>query len=357
LDVDPDIRQAWTLPTSFYVDPQAYRLQLERVFARSWQLAPQAGSMSEPRRVLPWTFLPGSLEEPLLFTCDEQAELRCLSNVCTHRGNLVACTEGSVRQLRCSYHGRRFSLDGRLLSMPEFEEVRGFPARSDDLPQLPLARWGPLVFVALAPACSCEEWLAPVRARVGWLDAGALVLDPAASRDYSVEAHWALYCDNYLEGFHIPYVHESLAEVLDYDTYRTELFEHCSIQVGLARAEEACFELPRDHPDHGQKVAAYYCWLFPNLMLNFYPWGLSVNIVEPQGLARTRVRFLTYVRDEAQRGQGAGTDLHRVELEDEAVVESVQRGLRSRLYRRGRFSPTRETGVHHFHRLLSRHLA
>jgi len=46
-----------------------------------------------------------------------------------------------------------------------------------------------------------------------------------------------------------------------------------------------------------------------------------------------------------------------VEREDESVVESVQRGLKSRLYRQGRFSPTRETGVHHFHTLLSRSLA
>jgi choline monooxygenase len=34
------------------------------------------------------------------------------------------------------------------------------------------------------------------------------------------------------------------------------------------------------------------------------------------------------------------------------VVESVQRGIRSSLYRRGRYSPTRERAVHHFHRLL-----
>jgi choline monooxygenase len=40
-------------------------------------------------------------------------------------------------------------------------------------------------------------------------------------------------------------------------------------------------------------------------------------------------------------------------LEDEAVVESVQRGIRSRYYSHGRYSPTRETGTHHFHRLIA----
>ena len=36
-------------------------------------------------------------------------------------------------------------------------------------------------------------------------------------------------------------------------------------------------------PDYGKRVAAFYFWLFPNLMLNFYPWGLSMNVVNPLG--------------------------------------------------------------------------
>jgi choline monooxygenase len=88
-------------------------------------------------------------------------------------------------------------------------------------------------------------------------------------------------------------------------------------------------------------------------MLNFYPWGLSINVVRPLAVDRTAVSFLTYVRDPSRLARGAGADLHRVEMEDEAVVEAVQRGVRSRLYRAGRYSPTRETGVHHFHRLIA----
>jgi choline monooxygenase len=92
-------------------------------------------------------------------------------------------------------------------------------------------------------------------------------------------------------------------------------------------------------------------------MLNFYPWGLSLNLVLPLGPERTRVSFLSFVHDETLRGTGAGADLHRVEMEDEEIVESVQRGVRSRLYDRGRYSPRRETGTHHFHRLLARTMA
>jgi choline monooxygenase len=55
-------------------------------------------------------------------------------------------------------------------------------------------------------------------------------------------------------------------------------------------------------------------------------------------------------------GTGAGGDVDRVEREDEAIVEAVQKGLRSRIYHRGRYSVARETGTHHFHRLLTQAL-
>jgi choline monooxygenase len=104
-------------------------------------------------------------------------------------------------------------------------------------------------------------------------------------------------------------------------------------------------------------VGAYWVWLFPATMLNLYPWGLSVNVVQPLGPSRTRVHYLTLVDDASLHGKGAGGDLHRVEMEDQEVVLGVQRGMRSRLARPGRYAPRHERGVHHFHTLLARHLA
>jgi choline monooxygenase len=357
LDVDPEIRRAWTLPAAIYGDPDWHRRAVERVLARSWQLVPVTEALDAPGQLIPLTLLPGSLDEPLLLTCDEQGSTHCLSNVCTHRGNLVVGCPGRARGLRCGYHGRRFALDGRFLSMPEFDGALNFPSPADDLPALPLADWGGLRFTTLASPCSFEEWIAPVRARIDGLAAGTLRFDPATARDYDVAANWLLYCDNYLEGFHIPYVHGGLAQVLDYGAYRTEVSAWGTLQVGVAEGAGPAFTPSAGHPDAGQRIGGYYFFLFPNLMLNFYPWGLSANLVEPKGPTATRVRFLSWVWDETQREAGAGSGLHGVELEDEAVVEGVQRGVRSRLYRRGRFSPSRETGVHHFHRFLAQALA
>ncbi|HKP32561.1 MAG TPA: SRPBCC family protein, partial [Chitinophagaceae bacterium] len=103
----------------------------------------------------------------------------------------------------------------------------------------------------------------------------------------------------------------------------------------------------------GKNVAAYYFWIFPNMMFNFYPWGLSINIVKPISTNQTKVSFISFVYDESLMKGGAGSQLDKVEKEDEEVVENVQRGLRSRFYEHGRYSVTREQGTHHFHRLIA----
>jgi choline monooxygenase len=356
--IDPQIARASTPPSVIYRDPGAYLLQQERIFARGWHFLPGAERVKAPGHVLPFTLLEGCLDEPLLLARGDDGALRCLSNVCTHRGTLVVEGEGHARGLRCRYHGRRFALDGRFVSMPEFDGVEGFPRPCDDLPAVRLEQWGPFAFAGLDPAFPFAEWMDPVRERVGFLPLDEFTFDPATSRDYLIRANWALYCDNYLEEFHIPYVHgASLSDKLDYGSYRTECFALANLQLGTTRSAAEAFALPRDHRDHGELIAAYYFWLFPNLMLNFYPWGLSVNLVSPLGVDRTRVSFLSYVWDAGRRSTGAGADLHRVEMEDEEIVESVQRGIRSRLYSRGRYSPRREVGTHHFHRLLARFMS
>ncbi len=351
LTVHSDIEQARTLPGWLYDDPRWFARLCERVFPRTWHGWPLDTRPTRASALTPWTLLPGALDEPLLLTHDGSA-LRCVSNVCTHRGAVLVDRPTSAGSIRCRYHGRRFALDGRMTSAPGFEACPGFPTAADDLSATPLGRWRRLLFTSLDPATSFDAWLDPVRARVGTVVPQDMRFDENGSHHFELQANWALYCDNYLEGFHIPFVHPLLNRALDFDGYRTELFASGSLQLGVAQPDELAFDLPRSHPDHGTRVAAYYFWLFPSTMINVYPWGMSINLVLPRGPARTKVVYLRYVWDESTYDTGAGSQLDTVEYEDEDVVHSCGRGVRSRLYDRGRYSPTHERGVHHFHRLL-----
>jgi choline monooxygenase len=353
LSVDPDIRKAATIPAAFYKDPEIYKRSLETVFAPSWQFIGDTDLVRVPGAVAPFTLLEGSLDEPLVLTRDMGDKLHLLSNVCTHRGMQVVEGCGNERFLRCRYHGRRFGLDGSFQAMPEFEEACNFPSTSDDLPNIRCESWGKLLFGSLTRSASFDQVFGPILDRLAWLPLNEFVPAMALGREYLVRSNWALYVDNYLEGFHIPFIHAALNETLDYGSYTTEQYEWCNLQLAPGTSAESCFDLPPTSPDYGQQISAYYFWIFPNTMLNFYPWGLSVNVVRPLGPDLMKVSFIPYVWDEAKLGSGAGGDLDRVEREDEAVVEMVQRGVRSRFYDRGRYSPTREQNVWHFHRLLA----
>jgi len=357
--VNPNIQKSETLPADFYSNLTIWEAMKEKIFAPSWQyLGDRQSFFGGQETIFPITLLDKYLDEPLLLTQDEDEKIRCLSNVCTHRGFLLAQHPAKHRKIICGYHGRRFNLSGKMEHMPEFKDAEGFPRSCDHLHELPLRQWRQFLFTSLESNIDWEIIAEELDRRLSFLPIEQFRYAPEYSTEYMVHAHWALYCDNYLEGFHIPFVHHQLNQMLDYSTYDTEVFPHMNLQIGYSSVEGEHFQLPPEHPDYGKKITAFYYWIFPNLMLNFYPWGLSINVVRPLNPSLSRISFITYLYDEEkflEMDAAALTD--KVEREDEFVVEGVQKGLRSRFYKTGRFSPRREKGVHHFHSLLQQALS
>ena len=352
--IDNDIKKANTLPSEFYYSNKHFELCKENIFPKTWQLVTDDSKLKLENNTQPCYYIDGYIEEPLLYIRSNNG-IKCFSNVCTHRGNLLIENSCSIqKQIVCKYHGRRFDTNGKFISMPESNGMENFPTEDDDLTSVPTAHWKQFIFSSLNPIVDFKTFIEEMDYRVGWMPIENFIFDSTSSRDYLVKANWALYCDNYLEGFHIPFVHKELAKTLDYSKYKSELFQYSNLQLGIASGAEHCFDLPIDSPDYGQKIAAYYFWVFPNMMFNFYPWGLSINIIKPINPKLTKVEFRTYIWDESKLEHGAGSILDKVEREDEDIVESVQKGVNSRYYKHGRYSPKMEKGVHHFHQLISR---
>ncbi len=329
-EIDADIRIAKTLSSEFYTDESFFVESQEKIFSKTWQYV---STIEEVKNLKPFDIA----ETPLLLTKNGD-EFRCISNVCTHRGAILAEKDCQASGIRCRYHGRRFDLNGKFLSMPEFENVKDFPSESDNLTHVSHAFCNQFIFATLNSVSPLEDFTIEMTKRVKLLETYKLT----ATKDYEVNAHWALYCENYLEGFHVPFVHPALNNEIDYGTYTTELFRYSNLQTAY---------------DDAGKLAALHFFIFPNMMFNFYPWGLSLNIVRPITPTKTTISYFTFVSDESKTGKGAGGDLETVELEDQQIVESVQRGIRSKLYDSGRYSPSREQGTHHFHRLICEFMA
>jgi choline monooxygenase len=351
---DERLAHAETLPSSWYTDPRVLEEEQRKVFARTWQLVGRAEQVAEAGQF----FTAEVAGEPVVVVRGSDERLRAFSNVCRHRAGPVASGEGRRRSFRCGYHGWTYGLDGRLLVTPEFEGVECWTKEEHGLPEFSVEVWGALVFVNLdggaAPLAETLEDL-PERtgSRADWAE-----MRLAARKDWHVECNWKTYVDNYLEGYHIPIVHPALNRELDYAQYRTETRRLYSIQHAPIRRDSST-RLATGAGDAGGE--AQYFWVFPNLMLNVYPDNYSTNLIVPLGPERTLTVFEWYFRDagSAEVEQAVRRTVEfsdEIQLEDIQICEAVQRGLRSRTYKHGRYSVARENGVHHFHGLLAEFL-
>ena len=345
-----DLSSASTLPARWYTDAGIFSLERRRIFARCWQPAGHAAQVASPG-----SFLACELAgEPVLVTRAADGALRAMSNVCRHRGSELCTGQGRGNVIRCPYHGWTYTLDGGLHGAPEFEGVQDWDRSAVRLPQFRAEIWGPYVFVCQDPTMpSLAEVFGRIPSETGALGCPLDRLHFSARRDYVIDCNWKVYVDNYLEGYHLPAAHPSLFRELDYARYRVETFRYYSSQIAPIKPRT---EGPRRYEYADDSQQALYYWIFPNYMLNIYPDNLSLNIIVPLGPEKTLTIFEWFAYGDGAVAQETIDFSDEIQQEDIRICESVQRGLRSVHYDRGRFSVKRENGVHHFHGLVAEFL-
>lgn len=370
--VDPDIKAAETLPARAFTDPAFLQRELDTIFSRSWSLVPdrtEAELRNDGRTMADLLRRRGArapvsvLGRPLFLQRDWKGVLRAFPNVCTHAWHTLVAGPERDRAIVCPQHGRRFDTAGRFQSQPGFDkDVPGFPRACDSLEPMGVHEWGQLLFVAPGrPTVTAAKVFAPIRRSVEGLPWRSLKRRPAEGEVRELPGNWKQYAWNYMDSLHIPYIHSrpgGLAEAVDLDSYRTELHGHASLQWAYAKDPAHGFDparLPKRFRQGDRRVYALWWFVFPNLTLNVYPWGVSVNCYSPVPNDPQRTLFLWYhyVWDEKKYARrDEFWQLQAVDDEDVDAMTQVARGVLSGHAPRGRFAPTAETGPHWFHRLV-----
>jgi len=341
-----------TLPWTWYADPEVLRLEGERIFARTWQYVGHTGLVAEGG-----FFAATAGQIPVVVTRARDGQLRAFVNVCRHRGHVVANGSGTRETLQCPYHAWTYDLDGRLRAAPRSDREPGFDAGELGLVEIGVDTWGPLVFVN--PDRGSEPLVAalgdvPVRL------AEILDIDSLEFRfrtDFELDVNWKVSCENFLECYHCAVAHPGFSAAVDVssDAYLLEAQGLVSSQVGPVRPGSDGFftdgEVPRSQ----------FHFLWPNFSLNVFLGhpNLSCGPMVPLGPERTG-RFLDYFFapdvDQTWVDELIAFD-SQVGLEDRALVEGVQRGIRSGVLGEGRLLSESEQLVAHFQRLCAEALA
>ena len=345
LDIEP-IERAKTIPASWYTDPYFYDLDQKILFEESWQFVGHISQLSSPG-----SFITATIgDESVLVVKGKDGEIRGFFNVCLHRGGPIENAHcGESRMLQCKYHGWTYRLDGTLRGVPRFNLVELFDKNEYNLVPVDIATWEGLLFVRLnEDAGSLEEKLEGIRERILPMDLSGLQFYKRIT--YDIECNWKIYVDNYLEGYHLPFVHPELCNILDVNEYTTETSPYYSLQYSPITEEENVYT------SSGGGTAFYY-HLFPNFMLNILPGRLQTNVILPLDLGKTRVIFDCYYDniDSEAAIRHIEEDIafsDKVQWEDVEICEHVQRGVQSKAYDQGRFSVECEQGVYHFQKLL-----
>jgi choline monooxygenase len=366
---------ATTLLPAAYHDADFHDLEREHLWRTSWVAVGYTEEVNRPGNAIVREVAGRSV----VILRDREGELRAFLNVCRHRAaQLVARDCELGKRIRCPYHAWAYGLDGECLGTPLFEgsdipldqrdmfdmsHVKEFDRADYGLLPVGVAAWGFLLFVCLDDTTPpLSEWLGDLPDR---LDGYRFEQWRAqAKKDYRVAANWKLIAENFMEYYHLPWVHPELMKVSRMqDHYR---FQGPGMYTGMttnpvSRDENSvwvdlppCEGLPEEH-----LAAGRFMLLFPNVALSVLPNHAFVIMLQPAGPDTTVERTVLLTHPDAM-SQPESTDalakLHafwdHVNLEDVEIVERVQAGISIPEYPGGRMCYRFEEPLHRFQNMV-----
>src|SRR5213075_1465119 len=151
---------AKTLPQKYFVSPEVFGEEKEKIFAGQWVLV---GHQSEVAKTGDY-FLRDVSGESVIIARHKSGEIHAFYNVCRHRGTrLCEDARGHAPAIQCPYHAWTYGLDGRLIGAPHMDEIKEFDREEYSLWPVKVGIWEGFIFVNLEPGAeSLEEWFAPL---------------------------------------------------------------------------------------------------------------------------------------------------------------------------------------------------
>ena len=353
---DPDPTRSMSLHADAYTESRWHEIDQREIIARTWQWVGHVESLREPGAYM-------ALEiagMPIALVRGRDGELRAFYNVCQHRAHELLSGSGRTDSIVCGYHGWTYELTGRLARARRTADMAGFDVSSVCLREVQATEFGGFVYVNLDPAA------APLAEQSGGLGDEIARWAPDVADlthvrrfEYDIASNWKNVVDNFLECYHCHVAHPDFVTLVEMDTYRVAT--HGIYSSHMARAGHSANSAYDTEGSSVKDLAIW--WLWPNTCLMRYPGrgNFSVMQMVPAGPERTLETIDFYLEND----QLSEADIESIRYIDEvlqpediAIVESVQRGMRTPAFTQGRIvcdpggSGLSEHGVHHFHGLV-----
>jgi len=321
--------------SSWYCAEDQLLREEERIFLKQWHFVCPASALASPGDIVTDSLLRRSF----FIRRSEDGTIRAFHNICRHRGGpLVRSEQRKCRSLRCLYHGWEYDETGLLVRTPQFNysSKAGFDYADFPLYPLQASEWRGLVFVNFdiaAPPIS--TFLGDLPTLLGNFD--VLSFGKPVKKVFRFLCNWKLYVENWLESYHLPWVHAGLSSDVSVAYYSVTIHDRVVEHTTGRRKSDSIYD-------------GFWAWLAPNLAWNFYDCGFSLERMMPMGANETEVQYTFLFRDESPETErlSAMQMTERVTKEDGEMCEAVYRSMQSGIFGQGLLSPRHEAAVSYF---------
>lgn len=353
---DASPARSMSLRAEAYTDPNWYNADLKGVLARTWQWVCHVEKVREPGAYVTVDIA----GQPIAVVRGRDGVLRAFYNVCKHRAHMLLSGAGTTSKIMCPYHAWVYKLDGQLARAPHTEALENFKESEICLDQVKVEEFCGFVFVNLdATAGPLAEQSGDLGTEIRHWAPDIEQLTFGHRLTYDIKSNWKNVVDNFLECYHCPTAHKDFCTLVDMDTYKVTT--HGIYSSHMADAGKTA-NTAYDTSNATVRTHAVW-WLWPTTCLMRYPGRSSMivlNIV-PVGPERTLETYDFFLETpEATEAELASIKYldEVLQKEDIAIVESVQRGMKTPAFNQGRIvhdpegSGKSEHAVHHFHGLV-----
>jgi len=369
--------RARTLLREAYVSEEFFALERERMFASGWVAAGCVDAVREPGDALACEVAGRSV----LIVRGPDRQLRAFYNSCRHRGTqlLEPGAHRLSRFIRCPYHSWAYDHCGRCVGTPLFQgsgipdeqrglfdtdTAEGFDRADYGLLPVAVDTFGPVVLVNLSEAPTpLERHLGDLPERLAGYRLEQWVT--ARTATYLVAANHKLIAENFMEYYHLPWVHPELVKVSPMAAHHR--WQGSGMYCGMCTSPIAPNTdaggwqgLPALEGLEGEDaVSARFIWLFPNLALSVLPNHLFLIQATPQNAHETHETTHLLVQPWVRDDPAWQHDIDRlagfwdaVNREDIAIIERVQRGLETTPFPGGPMCYRFEESIHRFQNMV-----
>lgn len=349
-------RDARCLPGRFYTDPDYFRYEVESFLSKEWHCLGRADEIPNSGDY----FTTQLFDEPLLVVRGDDGAVRVLSNVCRHRGMLLAENSGSARRFVCSYHAWSYDRAGTLINAPRMQD-KGVTQKTCSLPAFRSEVWNGFLYANLDPDAP------PLTPRLGQLETLLAPYETAGMRIVrSVEeewrTNWKCLVENFMEAYHLSVVHPATLHPYTPTGLSRKSMSDDAFTSYCANYPEAAASRGIGAPgltEEERRRSTLFC-LFPTQIASQAATLLVSLSIQPLAVDRIKVRWTmsTYGDELSQDELESRISLwNEVNREDREKLERMQRALASRHAPSGPLAPRDYEGtIWDFYRYLGRQI-